>query len=31
MEKVVSGDVFSVSTRERKIGEIGLKVKVQFI
>ena len=30
-EKVVSGDVFSVSTRERKIGEIGPEVKVQFI
>jgi hypothetical protein len=30
-EKVVAGDVFPVSTRERKIGEIGLEVKVHFI
>jgi hypothetical protein len=30
-KKVVSGDVFSVSTRARKIDEIGSEVKVQFI
>ena len=30
-KKVVSRDVFSVSTRERKIGKIGPEVKVQLI